>query len=41
VEGNDKRLFRDDFDDLIAYANQKIFKLNEDFTEQDIRSIYE
>ena len=41
VENSEKNLFRSDFNTLIEYANQKIFKLNKDFTVQDIRKVYE
>lgn len=41
VESGDKKLFRSDFNTLIEYANQKIFKLNVNFTAKDIKNIYE
>ena len=37
---NIKTLFKDDFEDLIAYTNQNLFEVNEDFSEQDIIDIY-
>jgi len=41
AESSDNKLFRSDFNTLIEYANQKIFKLNEDFIAEDIKEIYE
>jgi len=40
VENSSKSIFREEFNDLIAYANQKILKINKDFTEQDVINIY-
>jgi len=40
-EKSSKDLFKKEFDELIAYSNQTIFKINENFTEQDIKNIYE
>jgi len=37
---NIKTLFKDDFEDLIAYTNQNLFEVNETFSEQDIIDIY-
>ncbi len=40
-EKSGKDLFKKEFDELIAYSNQTLFKINENFTEQDIKNIYE
>ena len=37
---NVKTLFKDDFEDLIAYTNQNLFEVNKDFSEQNIIDIY-
>ena len=37
---NDKNIFKDEFKELIEYSNKKIFKINQEFTEQDIIDIY-
>ena len=41
LEKSSRGLFKREFHDLIAYSNQTIFKVNKDFTEQDIIDIYE
>jgi 5-methylcytosine-specific restriction endonuclease McrBC GTP-binding regulatory subunit McrB len=39
-ESMDDNLFLPDFNDLIEYSNQTIFKIREDFNEEDIKEIY-
>jgi 5-methylcytosine-specific restriction protein B len=40
IEKPSKSIFREEFDDLIEYANTKILKINKDFTKQDVINIY-
>ena len=40
LEKSSRNLFKREFHDLIAYSNQTIFKVNREFTEQDIIDIY-
>jgi len=37
---SDKSIFKEEFLELTEHSNQKIFKINKDFTEQDIINIY-
>jgi len=37
---SDKNIFKEEFTELIEYSNKKTFKINKDFTEQDIIDIY-
>jgi len=41
VNNSNKQLFKDDFNELIEYKNKKVFKINKDFTEDNIKKIYE
>ena len=36
-----KNVFSDEFEELIEFRNKKIFKVNKDFTNKDLISIYE
>ena len=39
IKQNNKKLFKDEFEDLIAYTNQSIFVINKDSKEEDIEHI--
>jgi len=36
-----KNLFENEFDELFAYTNKTIFKINKEFSEEDIKKVYE
>jgi len=36
-----KKLFESEFDELFAYTNKTIFEINKEFSEEDIKKVYE
>jgi len=37
----DKKLFSSEFDELFNYVDKNIFKINHDFSKEDIKKVYE